>query len=287
MSTVVFIHAHPDDEALLTSGTMARLSANGHRVVLVMATDGAAGLVSGEVAAAGDVAATRQDELAKSGRALGVAGFHQLEYADSGLEGDAEVAEGKQRFADAEVDAVAAQLVEILESESADVLIGYDRSGGYGHPDHVQVHKVARRAAEIYTFAPLLEATLPREPMLRVVKVIYAQRWAVPALGGLDMDAWRNAYTPRDRIDYRIDVRPFIAQKRASLAAHASQATADDGPRTLSALLKLPKPVFRRVLGREYLHKVLAGEGAQPGLLADLFGPRYHHRRRRGSNRRE
>ena len=64
MSTVVFVHAHPDDEALLTSGTMARLSAHGHRVVLVMATDGAAGLVSQEVASDGDVAATRQAELA-------------------------------------------------------------------------------------------------------------------------------------------------------------------------------------------------------------------------------
>lgn len=286
MSTVVFVHAHPDDEALLTSGTMARLSANGHRVVLVMATDGAAGLVSQDIAEAGDLAATRSKELAKSGQALGVSGFHQLEYADSGLEGDAPVTEGRQRFADADVDAIANQLVSILESESADVLIGYDRSGGYGHPDHVQVHKAARRAAEIFAFAPLLEATLPREPMLRVVKVIYAQRWAVPALGGLDMGAWRNAYTPRAKIDYRVDVRPYINQKRASLEAHASQATSDDGPRTLSALLKLPKPLFRKVLGREYLHKVYAGEGSQPGLLTDLFGPRYEpHRRGRSRGR--
>ncbi|MFA7265300.1 MAG: PIG-L family deacetylase [Candidatus Nanopelagicales bacterium] len=281
MSTVVFVHAHPDDEALLTSGTMARLSANGHRVVLVMATDGAAGLVSQEVAAGGDVAATRRAELATSGRALGVRGFHQLGYSDSGLAGDAVVARGQQRFADVDVEQVAAELVAIFETESADVVVGYDKSGGYGHPDHIAVHHAVRRAAEIYTFAPLLEATLPREPMLRVVKLIYAQRWAVPALGGLDIETWRTAYTPRDRIDYRVDVRPNIVAKRASLAAHASQATADDGPRTLSALLKLPAPVFKWVLGREYFHKVLAGDGAQPGLLGELFGPRYEPRRRK------
>ncbi len=281
MSTVVFVHAHPDDEALLTSGTMARLSSAGHRVVLVMATDGAAGLVSDEVAASDDIAEIRLAELEASGRALGVARFHQLGYADSGLEGEANVAAGQLRFADADPHIIAGQLVEILEAESADVLIGYDRSGGYGHPDHIQVHRATRLASEIYSFAPLLEATLPREPMLKVVKLIHAQRWAVPALGGLDVETWETAYTPRASLDYRVDVRPFLKQKRASLAAHASQATADDGPRTLSALLKLPKPVFRWVLGHEYLHKVIAGEGAQPGLLAELFGPRYEPRGRK------
>ncbi len=281
MSTVVFVHAHPDDEALLTSGTMARLSDHGHRVVLVMATDGAAGLVSTTIADEQDVAAVRRVELAKSGMALGVAAFYQLGYADSGLDGHADVEPDVVRFSDADVEAVARELLNILERESADVVVGYDKSGGYGHPDHVQVHRVARRAAEIYSFAPLLEATLPREPMLRVVRTIRSARWAVPALGGLELATWQQAYTPRDELDYRVDVRAYMQQKRASLAAHASQATADDGPRTLSALLRLPKPLFRRILGREWYHKVLAGDGARPGLLSELFGPRYEYRRRR------
>lgn len=281
MSTVVFVHAHPDDEALLTSGTMARLSDHGHRVVLIMATDGAAGLVSSAIAEEQDVAALRQTELAESGKALGVAAFHQLPYADSGLDGQAATGTGVVRFADADVELVAQQLVDIFERESADVVVGYDKSGGYGHPDHVHVHRVTRRAAEIYSFAPLLEATLPREPMLRVVRTIRSARWAVPALAGLDIGVWQRAYTPRDELDYRVDVRAYLRQKRASLAAHASQATADDGPRTLSALLRLPKPLFRRLMGREWYHKVLAGDGARPGLLSELFGPRYESRRRR------
>lgn len=285
VSTVVFVHAHPDDEALLTSGTMARLTARGHRVVLVMATDGAAGLVSADVASAGDLGQTRMAELATSGKALGVSGFHSLGYADSGLNGNADVAVGRERFCDADPAEIARRLVEIFEEESADVLVGYDQSGGYGHPDHIQVHKATRMASDIYSFAPLLEATLPREPMLKVIRLIYAQRWAIPALGGLDVETWKTAYTSRDNIDFRVDVTPFIQQKRASLAAHASQATADDGPRTLSALLKLPGPLFRLVLGHEYFHKVIAGEGAQPGLLVELFGARYHGPRKLGIRR--
>ena len=281
MSTVVFVHAHPDDEALLTSGTMARLSDHGHRVVLVTATDGAAGLTSQEVTDSHNLADVRRAELMESCRILGVSAFHSLGYADSGLTGDAEVPSGATRFADADVDQVAAELVRLFELESADVVVGYDAAGGYGHPDHLHVHRVVREAAQWYSFAPLLEATLPREPMLRTVRIIRAQRWAVPSLGGLDLATWQNAFTARADIDYRVDVRPYIAQKRASLAAHSSQSAADDGPRTLSALLRLPKPVFRRVLGREWYHKVVAGEGAAPGLLTALFGPRYHPRRRR------
>lgn len=272
MSTVVFVHAHPDDEALLTAGTMARLSAHGHRVVLIMATDGAAGLVSGDIASTHDVAALRESELQKSGQALGVQRTYHLGYADSGLDGQAPTPAGRTRFADADPAAVAEEVVNILAEEGTDVLVGYDRAGGYGHPDHVQVHRVCRLANDAFPFAPLLEASLPREPLLRVVKIIRSGRWVVPALGGLDIDQWSNAYLPKALLEFRVDVRPYLAQKRASLAAHASQATGDDGPRTLAALLKLPAPLFRKMLGHEYFHKASAGAGAQPSLLRELFG---------------
>jgi len=279
--TVVFVHAHPDDEALLTSGTMARLSERGYRVVLVMATDGAAGLTSHEISHDHNLAQVRASELTESCRVLGVSGFHQLGYADSGLDGQADVPAGATRFADVDPGVVADRLVALFEEEEADVVVGYDSAGGYGHPDHVQVHKAVQRASTRFPRAALLEATLPREPMLRVVRIIRSQRWAVPALGGLDLQTWQHAFTPRSEITYRVDVRPFIAAKRASLQAHASQAAADDGPRTLSALLKLPKPVFRRVLGREWYRQVTSGDPVRAGLLADAFGPKYSPRRRR------
>ena len=85
--TVVFFHAHPDDEALLTSGTMAKLASQGHRVVLVVATAGEAGLASAELTADGRLGDRRLAELHTSARALGVSRTEVLGYADSGLTG--------------------------------------------------------------------------------------------------------------------------------------------------------------------------------------------------------
>ena len=84
---MVFVHAHPDDESILTAGTMRGLSQAGHRVVLVVATDGAAGLTSAELA--DGIAKTRAQETAVSAAALGVSATHWLGYADSGLDGAA------------------------------------------------------------------------------------------------------------------------------------------------------------------------------------------------------
>ena len=154
--TIVFVHAHPDDEALLTAGTMARAAAEGHRVVLVVATDGAAGL--SDAALTADLAATRSAELDESAAALGVARTVRLGYADSGLHGDVDGG-----FAAADPEGVASTIAAICDEEDADVLVGYDPSGGYGHPDHLQVHRTVRLAADRCARRPVLfEATLPR-----------------------------------------------------------------------------------------------------------------------------
>ena len=267
----MFVHAHPDDEALLTGGTMAKLHAQGHRVVLVTATDGAAGLASQDVTASGDLASIRGEELAKSCQALGVDVWRGLGYADSGLDGKAEIPADATRFADVLPEDAAAKLYEIADETGAQVVIGYDQSGGYGHPDHVQVHNVVRTLVKAHPELVGLEATAPREPLLRLVKVIYACRFVVPALGGLDMQTWRSAFTPRAELAYRVDVSGYLRQKRAALGAHASQATGDDGPRTISALLKLPKWLFKRVLGHEFLRRIPGNDDPQ-GLADQAFG---------------
>ena len=83
--TLLAFHAHPDDESLLTAGTMARAAAQGHRVILVVATDGNEGLASSTFAAGGQLGQRRLDELRTSAQALGVARVEYLGYADSGL----------------------------------------------------------------------------------------------------------------------------------------------------------------------------------------------------------
>jgi LmbE family N-acetylglucosaminyl deacetylase len=264
--TIVSFHAHPDDEALLVAGTLARAAAEGHRVVLVCATAGEAGLAAAEYTVAGDLGARRGQELAASARALGAEAVEWLGYADSGLHGTATAPAGATRFADADVEAAAARLAALLRRHDADVLTGYDRQGGYGHPDHVQLHRVARRAAELAGTPVLLEATVPREPLARVLRLARRLR-LLPA--ALDLGAYERAYTPRAELTHRVDVRAHLAAKRAAMRAHVSQASADAGPRTLAVLLRLPGPLYRRVLGREWFVEPGRAPGGAP--LDDVF----------------
>jgi len=270
--TVVFVHAHPDDEALLTGGTIARLAASGRRVVLVTATDGAEGLTSADVKSESTLARIRSGELAKSAAALGVARSIQLGYPDSGMEGDAS-AGSAGTFARTPVGEVADRLAAILRAEGASVVVGYDHNGGYRHPDHLQVHRATLQAARIAGTPRYLEATLPREPLARAASLAHSLRWLVPQLGGLDPNVWWHSFTPRSQITDAVDVRPFLTAKRAALRAHNSQATADDGFRTIDVLLRLPDCLFARLMGTEWFVRADPRESIR-GLPRPLGGSR-------------
>ncbi|MFD2349477.1 PIG-L deacetylase family protein [Nonomuraea ferruginea] len=169
--TAVFFHAHPDDEALLTAGTMAMLAAEGHRVVLVVATAGERGLADMDPGEA--LGETRMKELYQSAAVLGCARVECLGYGDSGLSPQGGVADERpdNAFIDADTEKAAGALAAILREEEADLLTIYDPAGGYGHPDHVQVHRVGRRAAEIAGTPIVLEATVNRDPLLRLLRM--------------------------------------------------------------------------------------------------------------------
>ena len=249
--TLVFVHAHPDDEALLTAGTMARAAAEGQRVVLVVATDGAAGLTAEEMR--DGLGAIRQAELEVSAEVLGIARVVHLGYPDSGLH--AEVEGG---LASLDRFRVAKAIAAVLDDEQADVVVGYDEAGGYGHPDHVQVHRATRIAAVLAKRPPrLFEATLPREPIAKAVHAA-ARTGMLPA--GFDPAEFDNAWTPRAQITHRVNVRDFYERKRDALRAHASQAKADGTVRTLAVLTRLPGPVGRLLLGTEYYISVFTDD---------------------------
>jgi LmbE family N-acetylglucosaminyl deacetylase len=247
--TCVFFHAHPDDEALFTGGTMARLAAEGHRVVLVVATAGEAGLAGPDAVSDEPLRQVRLRELATSARALGCARVEVLGYADSGLDGTAPAAGNQPAFARCDTDEAAARLASVLREERADLLTTYDPAGGYGHADHVQVHRVGARAAALAGTPAVLEATVDRERLLRALRLI-ARFYRFPA--GFDVGAYERAFAPRSEITHDVDVRAFAAAKRAALAAHASQATGGASLRTVAALRRLPGPLFRLVLGTEW-----------------------------------
>lgn len=241
VATILAFHAHPDDEVMSTGGTIARAVSEGHRVVIVMATDGVVGGPDGtEVHDGFD----RLAELRASAAVLGVARVEHLGYADSG-HGPLFYPDppGRVRFARAPLAEAAGRLADILREEDADVLLTYDAQGGYGHRDHIQVHVVGARAAQLAGTPRVLEATRPREPiyrMMRVMRFLRAPSWFDPKDGPV-------LFSPKASITHRVDVRPFAAQKRAALVEHHSQHT-----RTVRWLLRLPLPVFGIVLGREY-----------------------------------
>ena len=122
--TLLAFHAHPDDEALLTAGTMARAAAEGHRVIVVVATDGNEGLAADRFAADGRLGDRRLVELRESARALGVVRVEHLGYADSGS-GLQPLPDppGRTRFIRADVDQAAGRLAAILREESVDCLL--------------------------------------------------------------------------------------------------------------------------------------------------------------------
>jgi LmbE family N-acetylglucosaminyl deacetylase len=272
--TLVVFHAHPDDEALLTAGTMARAAAAGHRVVLVVATAGEAGLASHELVDDGRLGQRRLRELHRSAAALGVARVEVLGYGDSGLDGDGaasvpSVAFGDRvPFAAADVEEAAGRLAAILCEEDADVLTTYDENGGYGHPDHVQVHHVGHRAAVLAGTPVVLEATVDRDLLLRGL-ALASRVYRFPP--EFDPAPLRRAFAPRSAITHRVDVRRYARPKRASMAAHASQATADGADRTLAAFLRIPRPLFPWVFGREWFTQVRPAVPAGSRMQRDIF----------------
>jgi LmbE family N-acetylglucosaminyl deacetylase len=264
--TLVSFHAHPDDEALLTGGTLARAAAEGHRVVLVVATAGEAGLTGDTGTDRTPLAQRRLDELHRSAQALGCARVEVLGYPDSGSGGYAPPSAAGTTFARTDPREPAERLAAILREEAADVLTVYDEHGGYGHPDHVQVHRVGVLAAELAGTPVVLEATVDRSRLQRVVALM---RW-VPRLSGLvPASRFATSYLPRDELTHCVDVRPQLGAKKASLAAHASQTTGGRGVRTVALLLRLPDPLLRRVLGREWYRE--RGRAHAEELLDDIF----------------
>lgn len=245
----MFFHAHPDDEALLTAGTMAMLAAQGYRVVLVVATAGERGLA--DLAPGEALGEARMRELYKSASVLGCARVVQLGYADSGLGSGGGTADDRPEnaFIDADSEEAAQRLAAVLKEETAGLLTIYDPAGGYGHPDHVQVHRVGKRAAEIAGTPIVLEATVNRDALLRALRLLARFRVFPP---GFDIRAFESAYSPAEVITHRVNVRRYARQKRAAMAAHATQATGGDGTRTLGMLLKIPGPLYRLVFGTEW-----------------------------------
>ena len=244
--TLVSFHAHPDDESLLTGGTLALAAAAGHRVVLVVATEGGRGLAGPRDGRGAMLSRVRMAELDRAAQALGCARVVSLGYADSGLRpGTAD----SDAFANVDVDVAARRLADVLRAERADVLTVYDRNGGYGHPDHVQVNRVGIAAARQAGTPVVLEATVPARAfrtLLAVLRLLGHPSGRSAPLGT------QHVFADPGRITHRVQVTGALRAKRAAMAAHRSQRRGGGTVRLLDHVLRLPLPLFGLVFGHEW-----------------------------------
>jgi LmbE family N-acetylglucosaminyl deacetylase len=260
--TLMAVHAHPDDEASSTGGVLARYSREGVNTIVVTCTNGALGDAPGGIKPddpAFDeqlVIATRRRELDASSALLGVRHLELLNYQDSGMMGwpsnSAPDAFWQMGIAEA-----AKPLVELMERYQPQVVVTYDSNGSYGHPDHIQAHRITLHATEVTgipdkLYFPVIPRSAWREfaPLLRAAGLDEGD-----SDGDGDSSSEEEFGTEDELITTRVDCNEFVATKRAALAAHASQTDQ-------SFFMKLPGDLFDRIFGTESFIRHLDRTGA-------------------------
>ncbi|WP_133826670.1 PIG-L family deacetylase [Actinomycetospora succinea] len=257
MATMVSFHAHPDDECITCGGVMRAAADAGHRVVLVVATRGEHGEIVPGVLSDGETLAQRRvKETHDSAEVLGAERVEFLGYTDSGMV-DTETNGEPGSFWSADVEEAAERLAAILREEDAEVLTVYDRIGGYGHPDHIQVHRVGRRAGELAGTPRVYEATSNRDDFRRMAEMA---REAGEEMPDLDPEAFGS---PESVLTTRVDVTPWLKAKRAAMRVHRSQIPED------SFFLALPDDRFAMAFGTEWFIRV----GGDPAQREDTLFP--------------
>jgi LmbE family N-acetylglucosaminyl deacetylase len=263
MATLVSFHAHPDDECIACGGVIRQTAEEGHRVVLVVATRGEQGEVpEGFLDDGEELWQRRVTETYASAEILGAQRVEFLGYTDSGMMGTP-ANEARASFWAAPVDEAAKKLATLLDEERADVLTCYDEHGGYGHPDHIQVHRVGLRAAELAGTRRVFQATINRDHIQRGRK-LFADQAAEADIDTSDLDE-ETFGMPESIITAAVDVTPYLEYKRRAMRAHASQISEQ------SFFLAMPDEAFAYGFGTEWFIREGQGPGiTETDLLAGL-----------------
>ncbi len=244
---------------------MRKAADEGHRVVLVIATRGEHGEVpDGFLGPDEQLWQRRIVETQAAADILGVQRVEFLGYQDSGMMGRP-TNDLPGSFWTAPVGQAADRLAAILREEHADVLTIYDDNGGYGHPDHIQVHRVGRRAADLVGVDRVYQSTMNRDYMARGMEAFAAQAVAE----GLELpdpgDRADDFGKPEAELTARVDVTAYTAQKRAAMRAHASQISEK------SFFLAMPDDAFAYAFGVEWFIRDGQGPGiTETDLMAGL-----------------
>ncbi len=263
MSTLLLVHAHPDDEAISTGGAMMKAHAEGHRVVLVTATRGEVGEIYNmdEKATRPHLGEVRTRELEKAAGILGVNRSVFLGYRDSGMVGTADN-ENPKSFHQAAIDEAAGRLEAILREERPEVVVTYAEDGTYGHPDHIKAHHVINAALDLLE----KEGWRPRKLYYTVIprSAMKAFAESLPEEARQDNIGSRIQGTPDELITTKVDVGDYVDRKRAAFAAHVSQ----NDPNSWFA--NMADQIYRLAFGTEY-YQLARGKPGSELPESDLF----------------
>jgi LmbE family N-acetylglucosaminyl deacetylase len=256
------VHAHPDDEASTTGGLLALSAKEGIRTVLVTCTDGALGDDRSGAKPGSDgydrerVVATRRSELAASCRILGVDVPIHLGYRDSGMMGWADN-EAPGAFWSMDVGVAAAPLVSLMEEYRPQVVLTYDANGFYGHPDHIQAHRITLAAVEATgipskVYFPTFPRSL-RQPFIDALRELSPQ--ALPTPDEAPDGPPEDFGTPDEEISTWLDCSAVVESKRQALLAHQSQIES-------TIFMRLAPERFARLFGTETYVRHLDNTGS-------------------------
>ena len=274
----LLVHAHPDDETINNGATMAMYAALGAEVTLITCTRGEEGEVL--VPELAHLAAQESDqlgphreiELADAMKALGITdhrflGAGKVKYRDSGMMGT-EPNSRADCFWQADLDTAAKLLVDVIHEIKPHILITYDEIGGYGHPDHIQAHRVAMRAAELATDWKISKIYWNAMPKSVLANGIAAMKEVGSSFFGAESVDDLPFAKADELVTAVVDANEYVEPKMAAMKAHATQIELD-GP-----FFALSNQLGLQVWGNEY-YSLVQGKSHSPfnsdGRETDLF----------------
>jgi N-acetyl-1-D-myo-inositol-2-amino-2-deoxy-alpha-D-glucopyranoside deacetylase len=274
------VHAHPDDETIMTGGVLARAADEGLRTAVVTCTGGERGEVVGAgmdpAEVAPRLAEVRAAELEAALAVLGTTASYLLGYVDSGMVGT-EGNDDPASFWQADVDEAVGRLVAVLREFRPDVVVVYDAFGGYGHPDHVQAHRVGTLAVEAAGMAAsypaagpawrvrkLYQATLSKSRIVQINRGMVELGLPSP-FGEADRPEDVAMGMPDELVRTVVDVRPWLERKMRALVQHASQLSPD------SLFLNTPEHLVGQAFGVEEFVRQRSDVPVPDGVEDDLF----------------
>ncbi len=276
---LLLVHAHPDDESIATGGIMAKYAAEGAHVTLVTCTRGEMGeIIPADLdhlsAGRGDrLGEYRIGELAVACSALGVTDHRFLgapgRWRDSGMMGTP-ANDAPDSFWRANVGEAAAELTAVIREVRPHVIVTYDDNGFYGHPDHIQAHRVAwlaflRSAGTPWQVAKFYAHAVPKAALADSAEVIRLADTGFEPLGPVEALPFG---VPDDQVTTEIDIKPYVDAKLAAMRAHATQVS------VAAPFFALSNNIGLLVLEQEYFSLLAGPRGKGHGLSDredDLF----------------